>query len=259
MSPEAIASRIPVKESSPVSPNKKRHAIKHQARRQHSDDEELQRRLVGAQVALAPSGQQEQRPGGELQGHEQDHQVPRRGQHHRTQQRRQEQQVVLPLVEAVRLDVGDREQEHQVAGHQEHSLQHQREVVHHVGPVEHRIGVAGDRHQDHRHHGQGGSHQRQGGHVVLAFPGQEEIDGQHHQECCGHHQLGGDGQPVDPRHHLASDSPVGRLHQTHHRVGGGSQHQPGIHADRHDQHDQRRPGSHLVAVDVLEGLALPLR
>ncbi len=95
---------------------------------------------------LPPPGQQVGRDRQRLEGDEDRDQVPGRGHDRHAQQRRQEQDVILALVVLAFLDVVRREQDRDVAGHQEQGLHHEGVVVDHVGAAEHRAvgAVAGE-------------------------------------------------------------------------------------------------------------------
>ncbi len=174
-----------------------RHPVQHQGGGEHPQHVVLEGGLVGPDVALAPPGEQEQGAGGELEADEEDDQVASGGHHHRAEQRGQHQQVVLALVVAVRLDVGDRHEQDQVGAHDQEALEDEGEAVDHVGAAEHRPGLALDSEQDQRHRRQRHPRHRQRGHPVLPLPGQEEVEREHRQQRRHHHQLRGDGEIVD--------------------------------------------------------------
>ncbi len=150
-----------------------RHAEQQDGGRQHPDDEELEGRLVGAGVALAPARQQEAGGRHQLEADEDGDQVAGRRHHHRPQHRAQQQEVELALVVAVGLDVGHRQQQRDEAGEDEETLEHQREVVHDVGVVEQEAVVSGQHRQ--AQEGEAGRHQ-----AGEAGDGREPLGHGHH-------------------------------------------------------------------------------
>ena len=173
------------------------HAEEHHRRRQHAEDEVLERRLVGADVALPPPGQQVEGAGGQLEPDEEDDEVAARRHHHRAEQRREDHQVVLALPVAVRLDVRHRHQQHDVGADQQQALQREGEAVDDERAVEHRPGGAFDGQEDQRDGRQGGAGHRQRRHPELLATGQEKVEREHPQQGDDDDDLRRQGEVID--------------------------------------------------------------
>ena len=186
----------------PREPDDHAHPVEHHGRGQDADDEELEPALVALHVALAERCHQE--PGGrdELERDEQHQQVTRRGHQHAPEERREQQEVVLALVEPALTEVAQRDGQHRDGGTQEEHLEEHRERVHDVVAAERRALLADQRERrDQRgDHAQEADRHRAPG----APPGQEGVDHEHDDHGPGQDQGREDRVVVDAARHPLS-------------------------------------------------------
>jgi hypothetical protein len=165
--------------------------------RQHTDQEELQRALVRAQVELAQRRHDEARNAHELERDEDHHEVARARHEHHADERGGDQEVVLTLVRADLGEVAVADEQHEQRDDEEERLEQQRVAVHdeHVaergprGPV--------DRQGDHEPERDERPDERERVHEPLALAVQEQLDEQDRERRREHAQLGREREPVD--------------------------------------------------------------
>ena len=113
-------------------PEQQRHPVEQDRGGEDPEDEVLHRGLVRLGIALSPSRQEIERAGGELEPDEENDQVPGRGHHERSENRGEEEEVVLALVVALGLDVVVGHEKDDVGRDDEQTLEDHGELVDHI-------------------------------------------------------------------------------------------------------------------------------
>src|SRR5215216_6701187 len=171
------------------------HAEQHYGRGQHPDEQELERALVAAGVALAEAGGDEAGGRDDLQRQEQHQQIAGGRHQQHADEARQDQEVELALVGGAGIDVALAHQQDQQQRAKEQALEQQGVVVDHERAAEGAAVARPEQGGQGDPGGQGaGDRQPAGDHLV---PLHEQVHHQHQQGGAGQDQLGKDGVEVD--------------------------------------------------------------
>ena len=149
------------------------------------------------------------KPGAETSSSEMNsiRQVPGRRHQQAAEERGQQQEVVLTLVEAALAEVPERHREHDDRDRQEEQLEQDREVVDHEGPAEGRprqVAEERERGDQGRHHAQQADRHRE----PLVARREEDVDHQDDHDRPRQDQLGQDRVVVDGVHRAILTTPI---------------------------------------------------
>jgi hypothetical protein len=178
------------------------HAEQHHRGGEHADQQELERPLVAAGVALAEPGGDEAGGRDDLQRQEQHQQVAGGRHQQHADEAGQHHEVELALVGGARVDVALAHQQDEQQRAEEQPLEQQGVVVDHERAAEGAAGSLPDQGRQ-RHAGGHRAGQRQvvGDHLG---PLHEQVDQQDQQRGAGQDQLGEDGVEVDGHRGVSS-------------------------------------------------------